>query len=166
MLDWVSSEVISFAVFTLLVLGAAAFGGQWGARPWYDVLSKPAWTPPDWLFPVAWSLIYLMIAVAGWLVWENGGAQRSLLVTVWAVQLLLNGVWSYIFFARKAIAVAFFDILALWLSIAVFIGLAWGVSQLAALLFVPYLAWVTYAGALNGAIWRRNPVHTRHGTAG
>jgi benzodiazapine receptor len=99
-------------------------------------------------------------------VWENGGAQRSLLVTVWAVQLLLNGVWSYIFFARKAIAVAFFDILALWLSIAVFIGLAWGVSQLAALLFVPYLAWVTYAGALNGAIWRRNPVHTRHGTAG
>jgi benzodiazapine receptor len=163
--DWISSDLFSFAGFVGLVIAAAAFGGQWGAGPWYSALSKPSWTPPNWLFPVAWTLIYLMIAVAGWLVWEGEEPEWPVLLAVWGIQLLANAVWSYIFFGRKDVGLALADIAVLWLLIAAFIALAWDGNRLAALLFVPYLAWVGYAGALNAAIWRRNPVHSRQRTA-
>ncbi len=157
-MDWISPDLLSFAVFVGLVIAAAAFGGQWGADPWYRALSKPSWTPPDRLFPIAWTLLYLMIAIAGWLTWETAYESRNLLLGLWGAQLVANAVWSYIFFGRKEIALAFFDIAVLWLLIAAFILLGWDVNQRASLLFVPYLIWVTYAGALNASIWRRNPV--------
>jgi tryptophan-rich sensory protein len=156
--DWISPDIFSFAVFTLMVVAAATFGGQWGAGPWYDSLSKPAWTPPNWLFPVAWTILYLMIAVAGWLIWETPNERQNLLLGVWGAQLLLNAGWSYIFFGRKELGLAFAELTGLWLLIAAFVFLAWPVNQNASLLFVPYLIWVSYAGALNAAIWRRNPV--------
>ncbi len=159
MLDWISPDIISFAAFVGLVIAAAAFGGQWGARPWYNALSKPSWTPPNWLFPVAWSLLYLMVAVAGWLIWETPHPSRSPLLTLWAVQLLLNAAWSYIFFGRKEIGLALGELTVLWLTIAAFTVLSWNVNANASLLFAPYLIWVSYAAALNAAIWRRNPVH-------
>ncbi len=158
MLDWISPNILSFAVFVGLVLAAAVFGGQWGAGPWYNALSKPSWTPPNWLFPVAWTVLYLMIAVAGWLIWETPHESQNLLLAVWGIQLLLNAGWSYIFFGRKEIGLAFIELSGLWLSIAAFILLAWPVNPNASLLFIPYLIWVSYAGALNAAIWRRNPI--------
>jgi len=161
--EWISKDIISFAVFAGLVVATAAFGGQWGAGPWYRALSKPSWTPPNWLFPVAWSVLYLMVAIAGWLIWHTPHESRALVLTVWAVQLLLNAAWSYIFFGRKELGIAFVEMSGLWLSIAAFIVLAWPVNQTAALLFAPYLIWVSYAAALNAVIWRRNPVRTRHG---
>lgn len=160
--DWISSDVISFAVFTGLVIAAALFGGQWSAGPWYESLSKPSWTPPNWAFPIAWSILYLMIAVAGWLLWESDIPSRETLLWIWAAQLLLNAVWSYIFFGRKQIMLAYVDIVALWTLICVFIVMAWDQSQLIALLFVPYLLWVSYAATLNQAIWRLNRPRPRH----
>jgi tryptophan-rich sensory protein len=158
MTEWISSAPLPFAVFVGLVIAAAAFGGQWGAGPWYNTLSKPGWTPPNWLFPIAWTVLYLMIAVAGWLIWETPHPSRTVLLAVWGGQLLLNAVWSYIFFGRKEIGLALAELSALWLLIAIFVVLAWPVNQEAALLFLPYLVWVSYAGALNAAIWHRNPV--------
>lgn len=158
MTELISSAPFSFAVFVGLVIAAATFGGQWGARPWYNALSKPGWTPPNWLFPIAWTVVYLMMAVAGWLIWETPQANRPMLLAVWGTQLLLNALWSYIFFARKEIGLALADLSGLWLLIAIFVMLAWPVNREAATLFLPYLVWVSYAGALNAAIWRRNPV--------
>jgi len=163
MLDWIAPEIISFTVFVGLVIVAALFGGQWGAGPWYRTLSKPSWTPPDWLFPIAWSLLYLMIAIAGWLIWETPSESRTLLLALWGGQLILNASWSYVFFGRKEIGAAFIVLAGLWLTIAAFTILAWPVSARASVLFMPYLVWVSYAGALNLSIWRRNPVRTPHG---
>lgn len=156
MLDWISGDIASFAVFVGLVVAAAVFGGQWGAGPWYNSLSKPSWTPPNWLFPIAWSILYLMIAIAGWLIWVTPHEKRTLLLAIWGGQLLLNATWSYLFFGRKELALALVEIAAMWLSIAAFTVLAWDVNQRAALLFMPYLVWVSYAAALNASIWVRN----------
>ena len=110
------------------------------------------------VLPVAWTVLYLMMAVAGWLIWETPHPSRPVLLAVWGAQLLLNALWSYIFFGRKDIGLALAELSGLWVLIAVFVVLAWPVNREAALLFLPYLAWVSYAGALNAAIWRRNPV--------
>ena len=153
---WMSYNVLTFIVFLALVAGTAFFGGLWGANSWYRSLSKPGWTPPDWLFPAMWTLLYTLMAIAGWLVWNTPSESRTLLLSLWGVQLVLNGLWSYIFFGRRSIRLALADIAALWLVIAAFVIAAWPVNMLAAILFVPYLAWVSYAAALNADIWRRN----------
>ena len=155
--SWMSSNMLTFILFLALVASAAFFGGQWGAGPWYRTLSKPSWTPPDWLFPAVWTLLYVLIAIAGWLVWDTDGANRPVLLTLWAAQLVFNALWSYIFFGRRDMRLALLDIVALWLAIGAFIVLAWPVNQLAAMLFVPYFVWVSYAMALNATIWMRNP---------
>ena len=156
--DWISTDLLSFFAFLGAVAAAAAFGGQWGAGPWYNALSKPSWTPPNWLFPVAWSVLYIMVAVAGWLVWRTPHPDQPLLLGLWAAQLFFNALWSYIFFGRKNLGLALAELGLLWLSIAAFTVLAWPVEPTAALLFVPYLVWVSYAGALNASIWHRNAV--------
>ena len=155
--SWVSYNMLAFICFLALVAGAAFFGGQWGAREWYRSLSKPSWTPPGWLFAPAWTLLYVMIAVAGFLVWNTPHESRTTLLAIWGVQLVFNALWSYVFFARRDMRLALADIAALWLAIAAFIVMAWPVNELAAALFTPYLAWISYAGALNAAIWLRNP---------
>jgi translocator protein len=154
--SWISSNLVAPVLFIAVVAAAAAFGGQWGAGPWYAGLSKPHWTPPNRLFPPVWTLLYLMIAVAGWLVWTTPHENRSLILGLWAAQLLLNAAWSYLFFGRHEIALALVDILALLVAIAAFVIAAWPANQWASLLFIPYLLWVGYATALNASIWLRN----------
>lgn len=161
MFDWISPELLSFIVFFGLVVAVAAFGGQWGAGSWYRMLRKPSWTPPNRLFPIAWTILYFMIGLVGWQIWETPGEGTRLLLIIWGVQLLLNAVWSYIFFGRKQIGLALADIALLWLAIVAFILLAWDVNRVAAWLFAPYLLWVSYAAALNAAILTRNPVRSR-----
>lgn len=156
--SWVSYDMLTFILFLTLVAGAAFFGGQWGANDWYRALSKPRWTPPSWLFPPVWTLLYVLIAIAGTLAWNTDHQSRTLLLALWGGQLALNALWSYIFFGRRDLAMGLAEIAALWLFIAGFIVLAWPVNQMAALLFMPYLAWVSYAAALNASIWRRNAV--------
>jgi tryptophan-rich sensory protein len=147
--DW-----LTLAPFLILVGLAAATGARYLPGPWYDKLQKPSWTPPNWLFPPAWTVLYAMIAVAGWFVWQAQGIGP--LLGVWAVQLLFNAAWSWIMFGRRQIAVAAVDAGLMWVSIATFIVMAWNAVPAAAWLFVPYLVWVSYALALNLKILQLN----------
>ncbi|MEM9996710.1 MAG: TspO/MBR family protein [Bacteroidota bacterium] len=150
------------ALVLLGFIGVVALVATAGARfepgAWYAALDKPAWTPPNWLFPVAWTVLYLLIAVAGWLVWrEVGVAGAKGAFTVYGVQLVLNAAWSWLFFGRHDMGLAFLDIAGLWLAIALTLLFFWSIKPLAGALLVPYLLWVTYAAALNLALWRMNP---------
>jgi len=153
--SWASNDIIKFIIFLSLVAAAAFFGGQWGAKDWYRALSKPRWTPPSWLFPPVWTLLYVMIAMAGLVVWNTAHESRGLLLGLWGTQLIVNSLWSYFFFGRRDIALGLVDIMTLWVVIAAFIVTAWPVSRLASVLFMPYLVWVSYATALNASILRR-----------
>jgi benzodiazapine receptor len=146
---------LSLIVFLVITTLVASVAGAFSPGEWYAGLAKPPWTPPNWLFGPVWSLIYLCIAIAGWLVWRSKGLGIGLLF--WFVQLGLNGLWSYWMFGENRIDYAMFDISAMWLAIVGFIVTSWRTSKLAALLFVPYLAWVSFAAALNFAIWQLNP---------
>lgn len=146
---------LSLIVIVVLVMSIAATGAIFKPGAWYEALSKPSWTPPDWVFPVVWMLLYLMISGAGWLVWEKAG--WSVAMGFWGVQLVFNGAWSWLFFGRRRMDQAFVDVTLLWLSIAGFIILAWPISIVAALLFLPYLLWVSIAATLNLTVWRMNP---------
>ena len=141
----------------LLGFGAAAAAaaligglGVAGTRAEYAGLAQPDWAPPGWLFGPVWTVLYVMIAVAGWLVWRRDGWTPAL--TVYAVQLALNAVWTPIFFGAGRYGWALVDIAVLWVLIGVTVGLFWRRSRPAALLLVPYWLWVSYATCLNAAI--------------
>jgi translocator protein len=152
----VEVELKSGIVVGLLVLAAALFGGMFTPGDWYASLEKPSWNPPGWVFGPVWTILYVMIAIAGWLAWR--GRDRSRLpITLWGGPLLLNALWSWLFFGLERPGFAFVDIVILWLLIAAFIVSAWRISRPASLLFVPYALWVGFAAALNFAIWRLNP---------
>ncbi len=145
---------LTLALFIALVALVALAAGQFMPGAWYASLAKPSWTPPNWLFGPVWSVLYLMIAVAGWLVWHETAAPVAR--ALWVVQLVLNGLWSPVMFGAHWIGAALVLIVVMWLSIAAFIAASWKPSRIAALLFVPYLAWVSYATALNFALWQMN----------
>ncbi|MDG5493294.1 MULTISPECIES: TspO/MBR family protein [Azospirillaceae] len=140
--------------FILIVIVAASSGAIFKPGDWYESLQKPAWTPPKWAFPVVWTLLYAAIAYAGWLVWSLAG--WSLPILFWGLQIVVNALWSWMFFGLRRMRLALGDIALLWLSILGFIVTAWPVSDLAALLFLPYLVWVTTAGFLNYSVLRLN----------
>ncbi len=144
----------SLVVFFALVAGGAYFGMNYLPGPFYAALRKPAWTPPDAIFSPVWTVLYVMIAVAGWIVWRAQGFGPAL--WLWLAQLGFNGAWSRIMFGDKQITHALVDIVALWLVILAFIVAAWPVRRSASVLFVPYFLWVTFAAALNFEIWRLN----------
>lgn len=142
-------------IFFLLLVGAAAWSGATHLPgPFYAALAKPDWTPPDWVFAPVWWVLYVMIAVAGWIVWRAQGLGTAL--WIWLLGLALNAAWPWFMFGRKQIDLGLFDIVALWLAILAFILTAWPVRRTASLLFVPYLLWVSFAAALNFEIWRLN----------
>jgi tryptophan-rich sensory protein len=129
-------------------------GAIFSPGPWYAALQKPGWTPPDWVFPPVWSLLYIGIALAGWLLWSTPGTREARIG--WCVQLLMNGLWSWIFFGLHQPLLALFDI-ALLLAVAIFV--AWSCVRSApwvSLLFTPYIAWVGYAATLNAGVWWLN----------
>lgn len=137
-----------------LVMMAALTGMMFRPGLWYASLRKPRWTPPNWVFPVVWTILYVLMAVAGWLVWTTVGLGP--LLWLWLAQLVVNMAWSWIFFGQKNMALGFVDILLLMALIIAFIILSAIVVPLAAFLFMPYLAWVMLAAALNFSIWRMN----------
>lgn len=148
------SKIFSLVIFLALVAAAALFGVMFQPGAWYESLTKPEWTPPNWVFGPVWSVIYLMIAIAGWRIWSKQGF--SVLLMIWLISLAINAAWSWIMFGEHQIGWALVDIWALLVTIFAFILLAWPVDRTAALLFVPYAAWVSYASALNFAIWQLN----------
>lgn len=145
-------------VFVLLALATLSFGGLFRPDDWYVALEKPALTPPGWVFPPVWTVLYLMIAMSGWMVWqrrrENPHANMALLF--WAGQLFFNGMWSWLFFGLHRPGLAFVEIVVLWSLIVGSLVSAWRVRPLAGALLAPYLAWVSFAGWLNGMIWYLN----------
>ena len=151
----------SFFVF-LLFLGvtaaAAAFGATFTPGLWYDALQKPSWNPPNWVFGPVWSALYLAMAVAAWLVWRERKTPPDVrpALAMWGAQLALNAAWSWLFFGLHEMAWAFAEILALWAAIFVTVILFRRHSKLAALLLVPYLAWVSFAAFLNYTLWQLN----------
>jgi translocator protein len=147
----------TLGVSILAAYSAAAIGGLFMPGEWYAQLAKPAWTPPDWVFGPVWTLLYTMMAVAAWLVWrQRGFAGTERAMTLYGAQLVLNAAWSWIFFGRQQIGVAAIEIVALWVVIAATIVAFWRIRPLAGALLVPYLVWVSFAAALNFAIWRLN----------
>jgi translocator protein len=151
----------ALAVFIVVCLGVA-WVSSLATRPaigtWYPGLAKPSWTPPSWLFAPVWTALYLGMAVAGWLVWKSAGtAERHTALTLFVAQLVLNFLWSPLFFNLHRVGWAMADLTLLWAAIGGFVFTAWPVSPAAGILFLPYWLWVSYAGALNFAIWRMNP---------
>ena len=145
---------LSLLVFVGLVGVAAITGAMFPTGDWYEGLNRPSWTPPNWLFPIAWTILYVMIAVAGWRVWKVDGIGAA--VVVWAIGLALNAAWSWTMFGEHQIGWALAVLIAMWISIVVFIWLAWPLDRMAAYLYLPYLVWVSFAGALNLYIWKAN----------
>jgi tryptophan-rich sensory protein len=148
----------SFIVFFLLTAAAATLGAIFTPGEWYAALVKPALTPPDWIFPVVWTVLYAMIAVAGWLLWRHRKADPSglLIVGLWVLQLALNAAWSWIFFGLHLTGLALLEIAVLFGTILGVVLLARKTSRTASLLMTPYLAWVGFAIWLNFGIWRLN----------
>ena len=143
------------AVMILLVVLTAASGSIFKPGVWYDGLRKPVWTPPKLVFPVVWTVLYVMIVIAGWLVWRQAGWSLALLL--WTVQLIPNALWSFLFFGRRRMDLALLDVIVLWCLVAGFILAAWPISIWASVLFVPYLIWLSMAAALNLTVLRMNP---------
>lgn len=147
----------SLAMFLVACLGVAALGAQFEPGPWYEGLTKPSWTPPNWIFPPVWGLLYLTIAFAGWLVWREGGVGAAKApLALYATQLTLNAAWSWLFFGLHRPGWAFAEILLLWTFILMTILAFRRVSRVAAALLLPYFAWVSFAVLLNAALWHMN----------
>lgn len=144
--------------FLGLNAAAAASGALCPPGAWYETLDKPPWTPPNWLFGPAWALLYIAIAVAGWLVWRDAGPGEALVpMLLYGAQLLFNGFWSVAFFGLKRMRLALVDAVAMAVSIAGCIILFAPINDVAAWLMLPYLMWVGFATALTYAMLRRNP---------
>jgi len=152
--------VIDFALlgFVAVNVVAALSGAFFPPGAWYESLNKPPWRPPNWLFPVAWTALYAMIAVSGWLIWTAAPLEETwLALTIYSVQVVLNACWSAIFFGIKRMDLALAELCLLWLSIVAMIVTFYPISPLAAWLLVPYLVWVSFAGVLNFTMLRLNP---------
>ena len=154
--DW-----LALLVWVAICFVAAGFGSAFTAsavRAWYPAIAKPAWTPPNWVFGPVWTVLYVMMGIAAWLVWRKTGLFGGQLpLALFVIQLLLNVAWPLIFFGLTAIGPAFFEIVVLWCAVAATIAAFLRISRLAGWLLVPYLVWVTFAAMLNFAIWQLNP---------
>lgn len=152
---------IALLLLFVAVTFTAAWLGSAVTRPaipvWYASLQKPEWTPPSWVFGPVWTLLYLMMAVAAWLVWRSRGWSAGLApLALFAIQLVLNASWSVIFFGLRSPGLAFAEITILWSMVLATTVAFWLTTTPAGLLMLPYLLWVTFAGVLNFSIWRLN----------
>jgi benzodiazapine receptor len=155
-----TKQVLALIGWLALVFAVAAIGGVASARAgsFYAELQRPTWAPPGWLFGPVWSTLYALMGIAAWLVWrERGFARARHALALFLVQLAFNGLWTWLFFVWRQGALAFAEVLLLWLLIVLTIGAFWRIKPLAGVLLLPYLAWVTFAAALTFAVWRLNP---------
>ena len=159
-----ASSLLVLLGFIAACFLAALTGAAFRPGEWYERLAKPAWRPPNRLFAPVWTVLYLTIAVSGWLVWREAGfAGAALPLAVYGLQLVLNAAWTPLFFGLHRPDLGFLDIALVWLSIVATIALFYPLHAWAALLLLPYLAWVMFAAALNFAIWRLNRLAASRG---
>ncbi|MBX3656703.1 MAG: tryptophan-rich sensory protein [Ramlibacter sp.] len=153
-------QALALIGWLAVAFATAAVGGLASANAgdFYRDLIRPPWAPPGWLFAPVWSALYALMGISAWLVWRAGGfagARNALLVFM--LQLAANALWTWLFFVWRQGGLALAEIVLLWVLIALTIGLFWRVSRLAAMLLLPYLAWVSFASALTLATWQLNP---------
>lgn len=153
MADW-----LTLIPYVVACMAAGSTGMMFMPGAWYARLDRPSWTPPDWVFPVVWSVLYCLIAWAAWRVGLRAEAGAAALpLGMFAAQIVLNALWSPVFFGLRRPDAAIPVVVLLWLSVAGMVAAYWPVDMWAALAMVPYLVWCTIAAALNIAVWRRNP---------
>ena len=149
--------VISIAI-PLLV----GFAGSYFTRPaidgWFQTIQKPSWQPPNWVFAPVWTTLYIMMGIALFLVWkkQHAGDQKRTAISLWIIQLVLNFMWSYLFFNRQQLGLALIEIIVLWIFILFTIIAFANISKPAAWLMVPYIAWVSFATLLTWSIYSLN----------
>ncbi|MBS1803957.1 MAG: tryptophan-rich sensory protein [Acidobacteria bacterium] len=151
---------LTLALWIIACLAVGGLGGRWTAPEiagWYRTLAKPSFNPPSWIFGPVWTTLYILMAIAAWLISRMPDSQlRTLALAFFVLQLALNLAWSWIFFHRHAIGSAALEVAVLWIAIAATTLIFSRVSSTAAWLMAPYWAWVTFASILNAAIWRLN----------
>ncbi|MGZ9811711.1 TspO/MBR family protein [Pseudoroseicyclus sp. H15] len=139
---------LSLALFIIVVVGVGSLIGVFTAPDdWYAALDKPFFNPPNWLFGPVWTVLYICVGVAGWRTWQR--APRSGRMGLWGAQLVVNWFWSPVFFSLHLLWPALAVIALMWVLIVAFIWQSWRTDRVAAWLFVPYLAWVSFASLLN-----------------
>lgn len=146
--------VLGLFGFIVVTFCAPASGVMTLPGSWYAALNKPAWNPPAWIFGPVWTFLYLLMAVAAWLVWKRVGWKSA--IWLYLIQLALNAVWTPIFFGAHQLGWALVEIIVLWLAILVTLLTFLTVIRVAGLMLVPYLAWVSFAMFLNLTLWRMN----------
>ena len=153
-------QIVGLIGWLLLSFVAAAIGAiaSVQAASFYQDLAQPSWAPPSSVFGPVWSVLYALMGIAAWLVWREGGWRRQRgVLTLFVIQLALNALWSWLFFAWHRGALAFVDIVLLWVLIVATVVGFWRVRPLGGALLLPYLFWVSFALALNYAVWHLNP---------
>jgi translocator protein len=156
MKNWIKL-VISLLVPQITGASAALFTVT-GTGSWYQQIKRPEWNPPNWVFAPVWTLLYIMMGIAFFLIWKTNAPveKKRTAMGLWAVQLFLNFLWSFIFFYKHHIGLAVAEILCLWIFIILTIFSFSKISKMAAWLLVPYICWVSFAGLLTYTIWNLN----------
>ncbi len=144
-----------FLTFLAACGAAAATGAMFKPGDWYDALSKPDWTPPNWVFPVTWTVLYVLMAWSAMRIAQLPGSGQAM--GFWALQIAFNTLWTPVFFGQRRMGAGMVIILCLWAAVALTLVAFWRLDWLSGLIFAPYLIWVTIASALNWSVWRRNP---------
>jgi tryptophan-rich sensory protein len=153
----ITKSILGLLGWLGVTFAAAWAGSRFMPGAWYAALAKPAWNPPNAIFAPVWSVLYGLMAVAAWLVWRRAGfSGAGAALGLFAVQLILNALWSYLFFGRHQPGLAFGDIVVLWVAILSVVLLFLRVDRVAGALLLPYLAWVGFAAYLNFTLWRLN----------
>ena len=151
---------VSLVPFVVVCFAAAGIGSLFTARSvntWYPQLRRPEWTPPNWIFGPVWTALYLLMAISAWLVWRSASwPYARFALNLFTVQLVLNFLWSLVFFGLRKVGPAFGEILLLWMMIVATTVAFLPISLLAAWLLIPYLGWVLFASYLNFRIWQMN----------
>lgn len=146
--------IILFLVATFSVAAIGSFFTFDSISSWYSTLNKPFFSPPNWVFGPVWTTLYILIGISAYLAYKSKASKLAM--AVFAIQLILNTLWSIIFFGLKNPALAFVEIILLWLSILYMIKLFYSANKLSAYLLIPYILWVSFASILNLAIWLLN----------
>ena len=151
------ASIAGLVVWIVLSLGAGAPGALFPPGEWYAGLRKPILTPPGWVFGPAWTLLYILMGTAAWLVWKPSGFRAARLpLSLYLFQLVLNGAWTCIFFGLRRPDLALVHIVVLWTAIGLTSFAFWRRSHVSATLLAPYLLWVTFAAMLNYSFWQLN----------
>ena len=151
------SAWVGLFFWVALSFAAAGIGSRFPPGDWYAHLAKPAVNPPAWVFAPVWTLLYLVMGIAAWLVWRQRRVARTApALALFLVQLALNAAWSWLFFGLRQLGWALVDLAALWLAIGATLLAFWAHRPLAGLLMVPYLLWISFAALLNFQLWRLN----------